>query len=541
LKKEKTGHFKSLFLRQNLSFKIIFYIGILLVTAILISFYLINEAHEKELINLTKLQTHRLTDTIKTSIRQDMINHGSHNQIQTLLEAIGDRDDIIKVSIWDRGNIKASSWREEVGEKCKKDDKDCALCHYSDVRPPLTILNYRIYKDKGKRFLTLFNPISNEPLCYRCHAKEKEMLGVLKIVTSLSRMDKSIVAGKKYVIISTIIIFLLVSLEIFYCIYRFVHCPIQKLTLATKRVSDGDVDYHISVSSADEVGELARSFNSMTEKLKKSWSEIEAWNHELEKRVEVATAQLKKANQDLLSTNQRLQIADQKKTDILVTVAHDIRGPLAAIKGCIDVVLGGYISNDQKKQNDMLQRVEQRAKELLRFTNDLLDLSLIEESWQEKEDIDCARLLDTIIPDLKNKADEKQISLNCQVTDKPILIKGDKKLFSKVFFYIIENAVKYSRPEGKVYIRLSCQEKNLLFKVKDEGIGIPEKELPCIFEPTFPGEAARCHDKSGTGVSMALVEKIINLYKGKISIESVVEKGTTVEIFLNSLVEAKVG
>ena len=522
MKKEKTGHFKSLLLRQNLSFKIIFYIGILLVLAILISFYLINEAHEKELINLTKLQTQRLTDTIKTSIRQDMINHGSHNKIQTLLEAIGNRDDIIKVSIWDQGNIKASSWREDVGRKCKKDDKDCALCHYSDVRPPLTVLN-RIYKDQGKRFLTLFNPINNEPLCYRCHAKEKEMLGVLKIVTSLSRMDKSIVARKKYVIISTIVIFLLVSLEIFYFIYRFVHCPIQKLTLATKRVSDGDVDYHINVSSADEIGELASSFNSMTKKLKKSWSEIEAWNHELEKRVEVATAQLKKANQDLLNSNQRLQVADQKKTDILVTVAHDIRGPLAAIKSCTDVVLGGYISNDQKKQTDMLQRVEQRARELLRFTNDLLDLSLIEESWQEKEDI-------------KNKADEKQICLNCQVTDKAILIKGDKKLFSKVFFYIIENAIKYSQPKGKVYIELFRQQGTLLFKVKDEGIGIPEKELPCIFEPTFRGEIARNHDQAGTGVSMALVEKIINLYKGKISIKSVVKKGTIVEISLSSSV-----
>ena len=532
--KKKTSHLRSLFLRQNLGFKIIFYIGILLILAILISFYLINEAHEKELINLIQLHTHRLTDTIKTTIRQDMINNGSHNKIQTLIEAIGDREDIIKVSILDQGKVRASSWREEVGKKYKKQTQGCDSCHYSEVRPPLTVLIHRIYKDEGKRFLTLFNPIYNEPLCYRCHSKEKEVLGVLNMVTSLSRMDKSILAGKKYVVISTIIIFLLVSLEIFYFIYRFVHCPIQKLTLATKRVAQGDVDYHIGISSADEVGELARSFNTMTEKLKKSWSEIEAWNRELEKRVEVATAKLKKANQNLLKTNQRLQIADQKKTDILVTVAHDIRGPLAAIKGCVDVVLGGYISNDQNKQNDMLQRVEQRTKELLRFTNDLLDLSLIGESWHTKKDIDCAAVLDTLMSNLKNKADERKISLDCQISDKLISIKGDKKLLSKVFSYITENAIKYSRQEGKVYIELSRQEKNLLFKVKDEGIGIPEKELTCIFEPTFRGETARNHNQSGTGVSMALVERIIQLYKGEISIESVVGKGTTVLILLPS-------
>ena len=80
---DKAAHLKSLFLQQSFSLKVIFYIGILLFVAIAISFYLTNETHEKEVINLMKLQAHRLTDTIKATIRENMIKHGSHEEIQS--------------------------------------------------------------------------------------------------------------------------------------------------------------------------------------------------------------------------------------------------------------------------------------------------------------------------------------------------------------------------------------------------------------------------------------------------------------------------
>ncbi|MBN2373438.1 HAMP domain-containing protein [bacterium] len=533
--KERTDHLKSLFLSQSLSLKIIFYIGVILVIAISFSFYLNNDAHEKELINLIQLQSHRLTDTIKKTIRHNMINYGSHAGIQSLIETIGDRDDIEKVSILDHGQIKASSWREEVGIICAKQGKECALCHSSkEGSPPLAVFIHRLFKDeKGKRFIELFNPIQNEPVCYQCHPREKQILGILNIVTSLSRMDKSIIAGRKVMVISTIIIFLLVSIEIFYFIYRFVHCPIQKLTSATRRVAGGDIDYHIDINSTDEIGDLARSFNIMTEKLKKSWSEIEAWNQELEKRVDEATAKLKQANKELQNTNQRLQIADQKKADVLVTVAHDIRGPLAAIKNCIGVILGGYLSKDQNKQQDMLKRADQRVEELLRFTNNLLDLSLMEESWHDQKDMDCSVLIRAIMPEIEKIASKRDISVSFKGEKSLPLIEGDKALLSKAFFYIIENAIKYSHNNGDIQIELASQNgRNIAFMVVDQGIGIPEKEISCIFEPTFRGELARKHNQSGTGVSMALVERIINLHKGNIIVNSEEGKGTKVSVVL---------
>ncbi|MGA1845456.1 MAG: hypothetical protein ACMUIS_12910, partial [bacterium] len=105
----KSSHVRSLFQNQSLSLKIIFYIGILLLVAIVISFYLTNETHDKELINLLKLQAHRLTETLKVTIRENMLKHGNHGEIQSLIEAIGERDDIVKVSIICDGTVKASS------------------------------------------------------------------------------------------------------------------------------------------------------------------------------------------------------------------------------------------------------------------------------------------------------------------------------------------------------------------------------------------------------------------------------------------------
>ena len=532
--RDKTAHLRSLFLQQSLSLKIIFYIGILLLVAIFISFYLTNEAHQKELINLKKLQAHRLTDTIKSTIRESMIRNGSHEEVQSILEAIGDREDIHKVSILCDGGIKASSWREEIGKTGRKDDQGCNFCHHSkDGRPPLTVFIHRIFKDaEGKRSIELFNPIQNETACYQCHSKEKQILGILNMVASLSRVDKSIMAGKRVMVISTIIIFLLFSLEIFYFIYRFVHVPIQKLTLATRRVAKGDVDYHIDIHSADEIGELARSFNVMTDKLKKSWSEIEAWNRELEKRVEEATAQLTLANKELQETNNRLMVADQKKTDILVTVAHDIRGPLSTVKSCVGVILGGYVKDNHKKQQDMLERADQRVDELLRFANDLLDLSLLEEPWHDRDEIDCDALIDSMMHRLRQNANRRSIELQYETQDGLPPVKGDKKLLSKCVFYIIENAIKYSYTKGRVSIALNSDNGYIHLTVLDEGIGIPEKEIKSIFEPTFRGELARKHDKNGTGVSMALVEKIVHVHNGQISVTSEAENGTKVIVSL---------
>jgi len=527
----RSSHVRSLFQNQSLSLKIIFYIGILLLVAIVISFYLTNETHDKELLNLLKLQAHRLTETLKVTIRENMLRHGNHGEIQSLLEAVGEREDIVKVSIICDGMVKASSWREEVGIRGRKDDHGCNYCHHGIKDHPLTVFIHRVFRDPdGKRFIELFNPIQNETACHQCHPKERQILGVLNVLSSLARLDKSISARRKVMVISTIIIFLLFIIEMFYFIYRFVHVPIQKLTLATKRVADGDVDYHIDVHSSDEIGILARSFNIMTEKLKKSWSEIEAWNRELEQRVEEATAQLKQANRELQETNSRLRVADQKKTEVLVTVAHDIRGPLSAIKSCVGVVLGGYLKQDPPRQQDMLQRADQRVEELLRFTNNLLDLSLIEESIQARDEVDWTGLMDSILPRLREYAEARKVSLQMAVADAVPPIRGDAPLLAKCLFYVIENAIKYSHPEGNVSVRFGSRNGDVEFTVVDEGIGIPENEIQCIFEPTFRGERARRHSQSGTGVSMALVERVVAAHRGRISIRSEVDRGTTITI-----------
>ncbi len=168
LKKEETGYIRTLFLNQSLGLKIIFFIGVLLIIAILVSFYINNEAHNKELINLTQLQAHRLADTIKNTIRHYMINQAGNRNVQSLIETIGNREDIFKISIINKGEIKFSSWREDVGKICSKEEKICTLCHFpKEDQPPLSIFIHNIYKNnKGNRFIEVFNPIQNEPICY---------------------------------------------------------------------------------------------------------------------------------------------------------------------------------------------------------------------------------------------------------------------------------------------------------------------------------------------------------------------------------------
>jgi signal transduction histidine kinase len=180
----------------------------------------------------------------------------------------------------------------------------------------------------------------------------------------------------------------------------------------------------------------------------------------------------------------------------------------------------------------MLQRADQRIEELLRFTNDMLDLSLIEEERYDQEEVDCASLIDSLLPELRQQAIKRGITLVCETPKGPLVTTGVRNLLSKGFSYIIENAIKYSHPNGRVLIINSRHNGHIELSVIDEGIGIPEEDIHSIFEPNFRGQLARRHNQSGTGVSMALVEKIITVHRGKIAVKSEVGHGTEVIISL---------
>jgi len=254
--------------RKSLAFKLILWIGVILVISLKLFFYLENASDRRMMVNQIREEAYRLSDIIKRGTYQDMLEARSEDLQQTL-ETIGAQEDVRKVRIVELGRIKRSSVKGEVGEKATKEAESCIDCHTVEGGRPLIVSRYRFFTSKeGEHLLGFANPIYNEEKCQACHSSDKEILGVLDIILSMEKVHDAIAANEKRSLLFILCLFLIIALSIALFILRFVNRPIQELTYGTRRITRGDLTYHIHSRSEDEIGELAKSFNRMTDDLK---------------------------------------------------------------------------------------------------------------------------------------------------------------------------------------------------------------------------------------------------------------------------------
>ncbi|MGA1795236.1 MAG: sensor histidine kinase [bacterium] len=254
--------------RKSLAFKLILWIGVILVISLKLFFYFENTADRLMMVNQIKEEAYRLSDIIKRGTYQDMLEARSQD-LQETLETIGAQEDVRKVRIVEQGRIKRSSIKGEVGEKVNKDAESCMNCHTVEGDTPLMVTRYRFFiSEEGEHVLGFANPIYNEEKCQTCHSSDKEVLGVLDIILSTEKVHRAIAANERRCLIFILCLFLIIALSIALFILRFVNKPIRELTYGTRRITHGDLDYHIHSRTEDEIGELGKSFNRMTDDLK---------------------------------------------------------------------------------------------------------------------------------------------------------------------------------------------------------------------------------------------------------------------------------
>ena len=255
--------------KKSLAFKLILWIGIILIISLNLFFYFKNNLDRKIMVDYMKQEAHLLSDIIKRSIYHDMLR-ARRDELQEALEVIGAQEDVKKVRIIERGRIKMSSYRQEVGTEVDKKAESCYDCHKIGNEKPTTSSRYRFFKTEGTEpVLGFVNPIHNGKECQSCHNREEEVLGVLDIVLSMDKVYKTMLANQRRSFFFIVSCFFLIALTIGLFILRFVNRPIKQLTYGTRRITQGDLKYHIHNDSEDEIGELAKSFNHMTDNLRR--------------------------------------------------------------------------------------------------------------------------------------------------------------------------------------------------------------------------------------------------------------------------------
>ncbi|WP_284139811.1 MULTISPECIES: two-component system histidine kinase PnpS [unclassified Virgibacillus] len=220
------------------------------------------------------------------------------------------------------------------------------------------------------------------------------------------------------------------------------------------------------------------------------------------------------------------------RKDFVANVSHELKTPITSIKGFAETLLDEESGNDETN-GQFLNIIYEESTRLQNLIDDLLTLSRLEkdEIQLSVSPVEIRNLVDEVIPVIKQKIEEKNIQLTIKMDDN-ITFTADRYKVKQILINLLENAVNYTGPQGKVELTVLDSDDFVTFVIKDSGIGIPQEAIGRIFERFYRVDKARSRNTGGTGLGLAIVKHIIEVHKGKITVESEHGKGSTFTILL---------
>jgi len=286
--------------------------------------------------------------------------------------------------------------------------------------------------------------------------------------------------------------------------------PVQHAHGFLSEVAKGNFTATIDIPNRDEFGALADRMNHMSQELQRLYESQ------------------RRDSQELQKLNRQLQQASDAKSNFLANMSHELRTPMNAILGFVEMVLDEIYGEIPPHLKEPLTDVQTNGRHLLRLINDVLDLSKIEAGRMELvlADYSVQDMVETVRSSLQSLAREKGLQLIAAAPDDIPLAFGDGKRITQCLMNLVGNALKFSK-HGHVALSVEQQGTNLLCRVSDTGIGIPEGELENIFTEFQQLDTAITREYSGTGLGLNITKKFVEMHGGRIWAESELGKGST--------------
>ena len=236
----------------------------------------------------------------------------------------------------------------------------------------------------------------------------------------------------------------------------------------------------------------------------------------------------------VLSDITELKEIDKIKSQFVAMVAHELRAPLAAVEGWLDLLLSDTFCEDPEQARKWLERAKGRAHDLLEMVNDLLAISRMDAGKvaQNMELIDLGAVITGVVEFLKAEAEEAGLTLKQTLPADLPPVQGDRKEVARIFTNLIDNAIKYNRPGGRITVTGAMEQHFVCIRVTDTGIGIAPKALPRIFDEFYRSEDESTEDIRGTGLGLAICQKIVDSHHGRIEVQSELGAGSTFAVYL---------
>ncbi|UCZ54726.1 HAMP domain-containing protein [Bacillus shivajii] len=230
-------------------------------------------------------------------------------------------------------------------------------------------------------------------------------------------------------------------------------------------------------------------------------------------------------------TEERLH--DKLRKDFIANVSHELRTPISMLQGYSEAIIDGIAASEEEKI-ELAQIIYEESLRMGRLVNELLDLARMEAGHitLNTEEIQINEFGQRILRKFQGVAKEHRIELSGELKDIEKPITADSDRLEQVLTNLIDNAIRHTPEGGKVTLRLDPYHNGIKFDVEDTGSGIPEEDLPFVFERFYKADKARTRGRSGTGLGLAIVKNIVEAHNGKVSAHSKVNEGTTFSVFI---------
>ncbi len=287
-------------------------------------------------------------------------------------------------------------------------------------------------------------------------------------------------------------------------IYLIILRPLKKITESISLNNPALIED--ATKSSSELGTLAKTIKEFFVQKTK---------------IEQATAELTKANE-------ALQKQDSVKNDFISMISHQLGTPLAVMDGFLTLIVQGFYGKTNEKMQEALEKTLSRTRNMKGLVFDLLNISRMTAGkfFLEISDVDMAKVVSEEIEELQRQAHDRNVKLNYHAPEHTMpTIKVDEPKTRQAILNLINNAIYYS-PNGTVDVYLDSDSTNIIFKVVDTGIGVPDEEKEHLFTKFFRADNARKESPNGTGIGLYLVKRVITDQHGKLIFTSQVGKGS---------------
>ncbi len=271
-------------------------------------------------------------------------------------------------------------------------------------------------------------------------------------------------------------------------IIRYLTGSVRRLEQATRRISDGDLDFELTARGNSEIASLTRSFDRMRRTLKEEYA---------------------------------------RRARFIMGISHDLRTPLSLIEGYAEAISDG-LASDPEEHRRYISVIRDKAHLLEGMVNQLIDFARLEtEEWKRSlSAINITKFLNDLGKQYEQDAQllRRNFSFGVDLPDS-LEIAMDPTLTLRAFENLIGNAIRYTKPEGSIHLFAHAGSESIYVSISDTGVGIPEIDLPYIFDPFYRGSNSRREE--GTGLGLAVVKSVIESQGWSIDVRSNVQHGGT--------------